>query len=70
MRNKFAVVCDVCGRVEKELINSYYRLNLPTYNSEVNNGVKTEDYCYECYKKLKEELKNFYNKEKENNNAE
>lgn len=71
-RNQFGAVCDKCGALTN-IPKSFYRLVLPTYDTEFNNCVKTFDYCIECYEDLKITLAKHYNYawalEKEKNNG-
>lgn len=60
-RNKFGVICDICGKYEEGVMKqSYYHLVIPTWDDYSYNGIKCLDYCPECYKKLKIALAQFY----------
>lgn len=58
-RNKFGVICDMCGSMSKNS-KEFYRLALPTYESKMDNSVSHKDVCFSCYKELKELLKKYY----------
>lgn len=60
-RNQFGSICDVCGYYGYN--NEFYRLILPTYQSNMNNSLQHQDYCLKCYKDLKKLLNDFYIKE-------
>ena len=66
-KNKFGCICDICGKYSK-YNNQFYKLILPTYQSEINNSTQSLDYCFDCYNKLKRILAKYYNKEQENIN--
>ena len=61
-RNQFGVICDICGSMSKNS-KEFYRLTLPTYESNMNNAVSHKDFCFSCYKELKELLNKTYIKE-------
>lgn len=59
-RNKFGVICDMCGEYTT-MRSMYYRLALPTYQSSINNSIQYLDFCPDCYKDLKITLAKHYN---------
>ena len=58
-RNQFGCICDKCGKMSKYK-NEFYHLNIPTYETEINNCVQAVDYCLNCYIDLKEALAKHY----------
>jgi len=64
-QNQFGCICDICGKYDKNK-KYFYRLTLPTYQSDFNNSVQTLDYCFECYKDLKTILQIHYTKNNNN----
>ena len=62
-RNNFGCICDICGAYTKNKLE-FFRLTLPTYESEYGNCVQYKDYCTKCYINLKELLKEYYKNEK------
>lgn len=60
-RNQFGVICDICGSMSKNS-KEFYRLALPTYESNMGNSVSHKDFCFSCYKELKELLNKIYMK--------
>ena len=61
-RNQFGAICDICGAMT-ENPKYFYRLSLPTYESNMGNSVSQKDFCLCCYKELKKLLNDFYIKE-------
>lgn len=57
-RNEFGCICDRCGKYSKNK-KEFYRLTLPTYQSEVGNDVKPVTFCLDCYKVVKQILKEY-----------
>lgn len=57
--NKFGCICDICGAISRNK-NEFYRLKLPTYQSDINNSTQYLDYCFKCYKDLKIRLAEWY----------
>ncbi len=57
--NKFGVICDICGKYS-DLTSSYYKMKLPTWDSEMNNSLRYLDYCSTCYIELKLALAKYY----------
>lgn len=58
-KNQFGCICDICGYTNK-YHNQFYRLTLPTFQSELGNGIVRLDYCFSCYENLKNLLKEYY----------
>ena len=65
-RNQFGCICDVCGEYNKHK-NMFYTLVLPTYEREIGNCLRKDDYCFKCYDKLKKLLRDYYINEKGDN---
>lgn len=64
MLSKFGGACDICGKIDQNN-KIFYRLVIPTYESDINNSLQRKDYCLSCYKELKMLLKTYY-EDKEN----
>ena len=64
-RHQFGLICDICGSMSKNS-KEFYRLVLPTYESNMSNEVSHKEICISCYKELKELLNKAYIKEHSN----
>ncbi len=63
-RNQFGCICDICGKYT-DIPKEFYRLKLPTYESELDNSTQYKDCCFNCYGKIKQILRdNLINKKR------